>query len=241
MFFKTDRLVKWIFSIIAGFLFVACSSGPQVAEGAGTFDGSGSRAVYIANHGWHTGIVLPAPAIQARSPELKERFGKVAYLEFGWGDKDFYQADEMTSGLTLRALFWPTDSVVRALALRRHLPDYFAKAGVVKLCLNDTQLSSLADFVAESFAKTDGATIEPLAAAASRNSQFYAGAGQYHLTNTCNTWTAKGLASAGMDMSTGLRLTAGSVMSYLHQHPRARTIRHLDQATGVQTDDFSCP
>lgn len=236
-----DQLVKCIFSIIASLLFVACSSGPQVAQGAGTFQGSGNQAVYIANHGWHTGIVLPAPAIQARLPELKERFGEVAYLEFGWGDKDFYQADEMTSGLAIQALFWPTDSVVRALAPPRPLPDYFVRAGVVKLCLNSRELASLSVFVAESFARTDDAKIQPLDAAASRYSQFYAGVGRYHMTNTCNTWTAKGLESAGMDLSTGLRITAESVMDHLHEHPRAQTIRHIDQPAGARADDFSCP
>jgi len=47
------------------------------------------------------------------------------------------------------------------------------------------------------------------------NSQFYKGVGDYYLMNTCNKWTAKGLRSTGMDISTKFTLTAGSVIGYL--------------------------
>ena len=47
------------------------------------------------------------------------------------------------------------------------------------------------------------------------DSQFYKGVGDYHLMNTCNKWTAKGLESAGMDISPTFKLSAGSVMDYI--------------------------
>ena len=49
------------------------------------------------------------------------------------------------------------------------------------------------------------------------DSQFYRGAGEYYLTNTCNKWTAKALQSAGMDISPGFKLTADSVMGYIKE------------------------
>ena len=52
--------------------------------------------VYVVNHGWHTGFVLPASDIQHVIPELKNRFGNAPYIEFGWGDNEFYQAEGVT-------------------------------------------------------------------------------------------------------------------------------------------------
>ena len=69
------------------------------------FEGSGQNEVYVVSHGWHTGFVIPAPEIQGVIPELEQRFGNTPYIEFGWGDKGFYQAKETTLGLTLRAIF----------------------------------------------------------------------------------------------------------------------------------------
>ena len=78
-------------------------------------DNSTWNEVYVVNHGWHTGFVIPASGIHQLIPELKNRFGNAPYIEFGWGDNEFYQAEEITSGITLKAIFLPTDSVVHAV------------------------------------------------------------------------------------------------------------------------------
>jgi len=41
--------------------------------------------------------------------------------------------------------------------------------------------------------------------------------------NTCNTWTAKGLKSAGLDISTAFKLSAESIMDYLSEQKAERT------------------
>jgi hypothetical protein len=55
------------------------------------------------------------------------------------------------------------------------------------------------------------------------DSQFYKGVGDYYLMNTCNKWTAKGLKSAGMDISTHFKLSASSVMDAVIKNNRANT------------------
>jgi hypothetical protein len=64
-----------------------------------------SKEIYVVSHGWHTGFVVPASTIESRLPQLRDRFANAPYIEFGWGDKGFYQAKEITSGLTLQAIF----------------------------------------------------------------------------------------------------------------------------------------
>lgn len=239
MFLQAGHPVKLVSIVIAALLLAACSTGPHVVDHAGEFRG-GSNAVYIANHGWHTGIVVPASAIQARLPQLQERFGAADFLEFGWGDKDFYQAEEMTFGLAVQAVFWPTDTVVRAVRVPPNLSGYFARAGVIKLCVSEAELSSLLTFIASSFAMDAEARIQPSETRSRRSSQFYSGSGQYHMTNTCNTWTAKGLKSMGMELSTAFKLTSGSVMNYLHDHPQVQSIAGIEQSAAPEPGDFSC-
>lgn len=214
------RPFKVAFVITIVMLISACSSKPNFVHHTSSFTEEGSIDLYIVSHGWHTGFVIPADEIQARLPELKERFRDTPYIEFGWGDKGFYQAEEITSGLTLRAIFWPTPSVIHAVAVPSDVEAYFGNSEVEKVCLTHSELSSLIEFVEGSFHKSENGNIIPLKNGIYGNSQFYQGTGDYYLMNTCNKWTAKGLKSLGMDIMPTFKLTASSVMTYLRNRDR---------------------
>ena len=201
-----------------------CSAKPYIVSYAEKFEGSGQNGVYVVSHGWHTGFVIPAPEIQGVIPELEQRFGDIPYIEFGWGDKGFYQAKETTSGLTLRAIFWPTESVVHSVAVPQKVEEYFSNSEVAKLCLSEGELSALIGFISRSFFRDKSGNLLELQKGIYGDSQFYSGVGDFYLMNTCNRWTAKGLKSIGMDISPTLKLTAGSVMNYLTKANIALTI-----------------
>ncbi|MCF6323150.1 MAG: TIGR02117 family protein [Gammaproteobacteria bacterium] len=148
-------------------------------------------------------------------PALQNQFGDVGSLEFGWGDKGFYQAEEITLGLTVRAMLWPTESVMHVVAVPQSPREYFPDSEVVTFCLTDSALSSLIQFIASSFKRNDIGDVMPLQSGIYGDSQFYQGEGDYYLMNTCNKWTAKGLRSAGMNISLSFKLTADSVMDHL--------------------------
>ncbi|GAB3379979.1 TIGR02117 family protein [Azotobacter armeniacus] len=188
-----------------------------MVQGSEGFTGRGSNEVYIVSHGWHTGFVLPAEEVQRRLPELKRRFGSAAYIEVGWGDEEFYQAQEITTGVTLRAIFWPSESVVHAVAVPTAVDEHFSNTEMARLCLTDDELRSLMSFIEGSFYKNEREEILKMKDGLYGESQFYKGVGEYHLMNTCNVWTAKGLKSAGMDISPAFKLTARSVMKAIAQ------------------------
>lgn len=170
--------------------------------------------IYVTNHGWHTGFVIPADIIYQQLPTLSSRFGSNSYhLEFGWGDKGFYQTNEITTAITLRAIFLPTESVVHVVAVPRDVKQFFPNSEVLPLTLSRSSLNQLVTFIKNSF-KRDSKD-KPVATKPGLygNSQFYKGVGHYHLFNTCNKWTAKGLQSAGLDISPTFKLTANSVMT----------------------------
>jgi len=201
-----------------------CSAKPYIVSYAEKFKGSGQNGVYVVSHGWHTGFVIPAPEIQKVIPELKQRFRNTPYIEFGWGDKGFYQEKKTTLGLTISAIFWPTESVVHSVAVPQKVEEYFSNSEVAKLCLSDGELSALIGFISRSFFRDKSGNLLELQKGIYGNSQFYSGVGDFYLMNTCNRWTAKGLKSIGMDISPTLKLTAGSIMNYLTKANTALTI-----------------
>lgn len=196
-------------------------------------DDSG-QSIYIINHGWHTGFIIPTKAIQDQLPKLKARFADTPYIEFGWGDKGFYQTNEITTSLTLRAMFWSAGSVIHAVAVPENIEDYFPHSEIEKLCLTDKAYSSLIQFISDSFYRNSNGDIVELKNGIYGNSQFYQGAGNYHLLNTCNKWVAKGLASAGLDIYPTFKLTAASVMDYVKDYKQSLSTDTTEHLTAQQ-------
>ena len=194
---------------------------PYVVEPAPGDTAEVNDEIFVVSHGWHTGIVMPAKLIQSRIPELKHRFGDTRFIEFGWGDKGFYQSTEITTGLTIQAIFWPTESVMHVVAVPEHPYTYFPNSQAEIICLNGNEYSTLARFIENSFSRDEYGNIVPTKNGIYGDSQFYSSVGDYYLMNTCNKWTAKALKSAGMDISTMFKLTAGSVMDFVVANNRA--------------------
>lgn len=193
--------------------------------------GVARQAVYVKSNGWHTGFIVPAQAIQESIPELKQRFGNTPYLEFGWGDQGFYQATEITSGLTLGAMFNSAGSVIHAVAVPEHVESYYSSSKIEKLCLTAPAYAALIQFISDSFYKDKNGEILALKNGIYGNSQFYRAMGTYHILNTCNKWTAKGLERAGMDIYPAVNLTASSVMDYVQAYKQSSAMssgKHLN-------------
>lgn len=202
--------------IIAILLLISgCSSDPQIIDYPGKLLGNGQHKVQIVSHGWHTGFVIDASEIQKQIPQLKQRFEGARHIEFGWGDKGFYQAQEITSGLTVKAIFWPTESVIHSVAVPSNVDDYFNNSKVEFICLNDSEYLSLINFISSSFYRDNTGNVVSLENGIYGDSQFYKGVGDYYLMNTCNKWTAKGLKSMGMDICPTFKLTSDSIMNYV--------------------------
>lgn len=192
-----------------------------------------SKQIFIVSHGWHTGFVVPAKTILAQLPQLANLFGETSFIEFGWGDKGFYQAEEITSGLTLSAVLWPTESVVHVVSVPEKPIVYFSSSEVIALCLNRKQYALLISFIEHSFSKDSSGNIIKLKKGIYGNSQFYKGEGDYYLMNTCNKWTAKGLNSAQVNISPAFKLSADSVMDFLSSYKNGR----IKGACGINVTD----
>jgi uncharacterized protein (TIGR02117 family) len=219
--------MKQILTLMLSFIILSsilgCSDKPAFVQHTYKYSGSGKNKVYIVNHGWHTGFVIPSDKLYEFIPTLKQRLGQCGNIEIGWGDKAFYQAEKMTLGLALNALLWPTETVIHAVAVPHDVSGYFSNSEVVLIYLNDKELSHLITFISNSFHTHRLGDIEALGNGIYGDSQFYKGAGEYHIMNTCNEWTAKGLKSVGMEIIPAFKLTAESIMNFIRSIDSAIT------------------
>ena len=169
--------------------------------------------VYIVNHGWHTGIVVPRNQLGEQLAFIPQQLGEYAFYEFGWGEKDFYQAPENTIPLALQAIFWIDDSTMHVAAVPKTPDQYFPASESVALVVSTDGLQNLTAAIAASFAKdTSGKPLPTRSGLYGERSGFFDGVGRYHFFNTCNTWTARMLDIAGVPTTTVLTLSSGSVM-----------------------------
>jgi len=200
-------------------LLTACTSNPAIVTSAESPSAQpdytpASIPVYVASHGWHTGVILPAAPLNQQFPQLRERFGAPPFYEVGWGDAKFYPADEVTSGLTLHAALFSRGAVIQVVAVPKDPLRYFANSQVRPLCLTPAQRDNLQQFIINSLQIDDKGQLLPREKGLYGNSQFYAANGHFHLLHTCNTWTSKALRSAGFSLSP-MTLRADGLMDAL--------------------------
>ena len=202
-------------------MLAACSSKPSIVEHTLENNPLRKSKIFVASHGWHTGFILPSTSVNKRLAFLQDHFDNAAYYEFGWGDKGFYQAEEITSGLTMQAILWPTESVMHVVAIPVEPRAYFPSSEMIEIALSHSEFASLQKFIDQSFYRDAAGDVVILKNGIYGDSQFYSAVGDYYLMNTCNKWTAKGLKSAGLDIDTTFSLTAESIMSYLREQNKS--------------------
>lgn len=197
--------------VIRSALLLAALSGASAAFCA---EAAADRPVRIrvVGNGWHAGLLLPAQAINAQIPNLRERFPTADHYEIGWGDLGFYQAKDITVGLALQALFSSKGSLLHVVGLTAPLDRFLAGNDVAETCVTREQYERMAHVIAQAFVHgLDGKPV-PAGPGLYGGGQFYKAYGGYSLLYTCNRWTAAVLQAGGMDVSPRLSLTASSVL-----------------------------
>lgn len=202
-----------------------CVTLPAEASG-----GDSICTVYVIHESWHTGIVLNAVDIPDPLRSIVHDFTTWPYIEFGWGDSAYYQADDPGIGLALRAVLWPTSSVMQVYGSSIHPAN---RSGIKSYCrvqLDHSGYSELCKAIAASFALD--AFQRPFSTGGWGSLGFFRGAEQYHLFNMCNHWTARMLKNAGLPVSESGAFTAGTVMQRLANTGQAQCPK-----TSVRTND----
>jgi uncharacterized protein (TIGR02117 family) len=169
-------------------------------------------AIYVVDHGLHTGLVVRRADVPADLWSERQDLADAEYLEIGWGDREFYQAPKATLGLALKALFWPTSSVIHVVAFDQPPDIMFLGREIVRIRVSAPEMAELSRFVADTYARDTLGRVIPLGPGLYGASRFYLARGQYSLLNTCNHWTARALRAAGCSTTPWYAFTAGHVM-----------------------------
>jgi len=180
--------------------------------------GEPSASVYLVNHGWHTGLMVRRADIpHGLWPESAD-FPAADYLEIGWGDRDFYQALAFDPGLALKAILFPTASVLHVVGFSGAEERYLPGIEVIELKVTRSRLERLIRYIHETYAREGAARAPPLRQGLYGDSRFYPAQGKFHLFNTCNTWTARALQAAGYPVTPTIR--AESLMAQARRFGR---------------------
>lgn len=169
--------------------------------------------IYVVSHGWHTGVVILNENLGDDLKFLNDHFGISPYYEIGWGDKGFYEAEEITFKLTLQALFIPTPSVLHIVAVPSDPEKYFSGSEVIKIPISKEAHAILNQNIYKTFEREPSGDFIKTKRGLYGKSFFFVAKGSYYITNTCNTWTARILEEAGLPFFSFLTLTARSVRS----------------------------
>jgi uncharacterized protein (TIGR02117 family) len=191
------------------YLLLGCTANgvPEALREAGP-----TRPVWLVAPGWHTGLLIRRADIPPERLPERADFPDAEYLEFGWGDRDYYQAPEFDLWITLKAALVPTPGVLHVAGFQTHPAGHFAPDDVLRIDLPEPRFRRLLDYVHASFARRGAARLPPLAPGLYGHSHFYAAAGEFHLFNTCNSWIAGALKAAGLPVSPRRALTARGLL-----------------------------
>jgi uncharacterized protein (TIGR02117 family) len=194
-----------IFPIIFFFLH---TSPPLVEEKQNKNDSTYKKEIHLIKQYWHTAIVIDKNDIDPEILPEVEYFNDFSLLDFGWGDEEFYQHPGFDSGLAVKALFYATPSTLRVEGIGISKDTYFSISEiVVRILVTEEQLNKIVNFISSTIYRVNNGSPVVLSEQGLGRIIFFKAIGNYHLFNTCNTWLASCLVSAGLKIEDNVILT----------------------------------
>jgi len=142
-------------------------------------------------------------------------------VEIGWGEEDFYQNPDSSVTRAARAILRQNPSVLRVEGFNQDIRDVMAwSERTRKISLTPPQMTKLIVYVNESLKKDKNG--KPVIASVHGLGEiiFFKSTQTYYLFNTCNTWIARALQYAGLDITPVGVVTAQSLFYKLNKLPR---------------------
>jgi uncharacterized protein (TIGR02117 family) len=163
---------------------------------------------FVYSNGVHTDLVFPIKAqgvnwsLTFPVQHLASPPDDAGYIAIGWGDREFYlntpRWQDLTAGRALQAL----SGSGRTLLHVSYLREADLQSGMHALALSTRQYATLVNYVERSLVRSDaGPGVNVPGPHYGAHDAFYEANGTYNLFTTCNTWTGRGLAQAGVKVS----------------------------------------
>jgi uncharacterized protein (TIGR02117 family) len=151
-----------------------------------------SFEIMVGSNGYHTSFIVPSSNEIYNWKDFLEIPDNAQFIEFGWGNKQFYMARDFSVITTIKALL-PGETVMHVVYLDKDPEIWFSKPQVKRLKICREKYESLINYIRQSFIKNENDKLIYLGPGLYGPSAFYEGEGDYHAFQTCNTWVADGL------------------------------------------------
>ena len=208
-----------LFALLA-LVVAACTTVPGVPAA----DRARDHRIYVTSNDWHTRIVFARADLSAALLPEAEDLAPAPWLAVGWGDREYYPMPDPPMRLAVEAALLPTASVVHLIPMAAP-PRSFEGFEVLEIRVSGEGLAAmLAEIDAEIERKGEGRA--PIAAPGLYpESLFYPATGTFHIFNTCNTWVARQLRTAGVPIRVFGVITAEDLMHQLRLLPETIALR----------------
>lgn len=159
--------------------------------------------IYVESNGLHAGLVLPIVAGGndwrdiIRPEHFAVPYADATHYRFGWGAKEFYQKvptlADATPPIVIRALFTGAESAMHVDQSFEPEPGKMVR----KLIVTPAQYRSIIRDLRAKFTYNQDGSAQPFPGNIPTES-FYEAEGAYSLFETCNVYTGRTLARAGI-------------------------------------------
>src|SRR5215510_15715608 len=93
------------------------------------------KTVFIVHNSWHAAIVVSRDELGIDAlPELDD-FPDARFIEFSWGDQDYFPNPNSGLWAALRAAFWSGGSVLHVVGFSRNVAQFYGGADIFELRL----------------------------------------------------------------------------------------------------------
>lgn len=208
------KIRPWI-SLLLVLLFVCtlpgCATGGTCIESATTPEQV--RSIYVVRRAQHTGIAIAAADWPNRDWSVLADFAASDYLEFGWGETRYYQAETETWWMALRAALWPNSSVIHVIGAPSPTPDRLYADDIVEVRISAAGLRQMAEAIEREFAQRAPTATPVSLRALPEPNRFYDAKRRFFFPRMCNWWVASRLEEAGCPIAPWTVIAAGQVVN----------------------------
>ena len=96
------------------------------------------KSVSIVHNSWHAAIVLrKSDLVEKTMPELAD-FPAAQFIEFSWGDKDYFPDPQSGVFGAIKAALWSSGSVIHLVGFTDTVEHFYRGANIAELRLNPT-------------------------------------------------------------------------------------------------------
>lgn len=187
-------LIIYLCIIILGAMF------PSSAKDQGNTE----VKIFIQSNGVHTDVCMPAQSewfdwTTFIEPAYYPENSSFDYIAIGWGDKGFFLDTptwaELKASTALEAIFLPSPC-----AMHVEYKDFVPQVGemVYEENISAENYLALTEYILHSFKLIDNKPVFIPGTSYWGTDHFFEANGNYHMFNTCNSWTNGAIKSAGL-------------------------------------------